>query len=114
MNYVKLCWKGPVKILDRIEATIFDQQTTCVPLQAPLDRTTASPQFVALPTSDSSADSITEPARGQPERPSPVSVLDLPFQEESLMAMEFKELSSDLEGEIEFSGFEYHLGMFLY
>lgn len=38
-----------------------------------------------------------QPVREQPEQPSPVSVLDLPFQDESSVATEFKELSSDLE-----------------
>ncbi|KAH7404215.1 hypothetical protein KP509_15G016400 [Ceratopteris richardii] len=37
------------------------------------------------------------PVKEQPEQPSPVSVLDLSLQDESSVATEFKELSSDLE-----------------
>lgn len=94
------CWKSSAEIVDKIKGKIFDQHAICVFLQAPLDIAMASPPFVSLSISDSSADLIAEPVKEQPEQPSPVSVLDLPFQEELLVATEFKELSSDLEGEL--------------
>eukprot|EP00250_Pteridium_aquilinum_P015021 c22333_g1_i1 orf=607-4302(+) len=65
--------------------------------QVPLDNIASSPSSVHTSCCELPANFVTEPVKEQPEQPSPISVLDLPFQDESSVATEFKELSSDLE-----------------
>ncbi|KAI5054645.1 hypothetical protein GOP47_0030346 [Adiantum capillus-veneris] len=62
---------------------------------APLDSTPVHTSMTSFSTCESNF--IMKPVKEQPEQPSPVSVLDVPFQDESSVSNEFKELSSDLE-----------------
>ncbi|MCO5581629.1 hypothetical protein L7F22_035518 [Adiantum nelumboides] len=61
----------------------------------PLDTTPVHTSMASFSTCESNFS--MQPVKEQPEQPSPVSVLDLPFQDESSVSTEFKELSSDLE-----------------
>lgn len=57
----------------------------------------ASPERISLTANDAPASTCTGPTKEQPEQPSPVSVLDVPFQEERESPMDSKEISSNLQ-----------------
>lgn len=57
----------------------------------------ASPERLSYLANDAPTGANTESTKEECEQPSPVSVLDVPFQEETASPMDFKEISSDLQ-----------------